>query len=291
MKRYWYGLITVLPSLFCSITFYVIVALVKRGDVLLIGCWIAKNVFSDIVKEKKKKEDGKPRWLFKDIDLTSKERILNRVWWTSFFLFGGILCGVTIVFWQLLLLEESSDCDVNDPSRDCFEVRFLGSRSLQEQDPINCSSAAIQNGTTYVHCYRIVVNFGVATGASYGVFKLSMLAVNLTSSVLLMNKKRKNVQALRIFFTFLFSLASVILFVLGLTPIGLKFFLNNIVIILQTMLTLANTSIFLWGIPWLELTVLNAEKNNLNDIGLENSVAATDENERRQSKEMSEIRT
>lgn len=57
------------------------------------------------------------------------------------------------------------------------------------------------------------------------------------------------------------------------------------------MLTLANTSIFLWGIPWLELTVLNAEKNNLNDIGLENSVAATDENERRQSKEMSEIRT
>ena len=279
MKQYGYNLIVLGPSFIFLLLFDLAICIfyVKSGKLNLIGRWIAKNIFPDIMKEKKK-EDGTPRWLFKDIDLTSKERILKRVWQTFFALFGGILLGTMTVFLELLLLEVSSDCDVNDPSKDCFEVKFSGLGGPKIQDPINCSSAAIQNGTTYVFCYRIVFNLGVATGASYGVFKLSVLVFSLTSRVLLMIKKPETVKALRFIIMSLCIVASLILVGLGLTPFGFGFFLENLIDILQTIVILTNSSIALGGIPWDELTELNGKQNNPNNTGLENPVAATDDN-------------
>ncbi|PFX20459.1 hypothetical protein AWC38_SpisGene15097 [Stylophora pistillata] len=195
MKRYEYGLLAALPPVFFLIVCFIVI-LWKFRDLKLLASSIAKMAFSDILKVKKKKEDGKPKWLFKDIDLTCEKGILFTILATSLMLFTGMLTGTLVMFWQLLLVEVSSDCDVEDPSKDCFEVKFWG---WPKQDPVNCSSASIQDGTTQVLCYKIVFNFGVATGASYGAFKLSMLAYSLGSSVLLMinHEKCRYVQKLK----------------------------------------------------------------------------------------------
>lgn len=285
MKRYEYDLIIALPPIFVIIVSSIAV-FVKFRDRNLIWPWIAKNVFSGILKEKKK-EDGTPRWFFKGIDLTFQREILSTIWFTTSMFFVGMLIGLTLMFWQLLLLEVSSNCDVDDPSKDCFEVKFWG----WKEDPVNCSSAAIQNGITYVYCYKIVVNFGVASGAGYGTFKLSMLAFSLGSNVMLMIEKSNTLLVLRIISTLLVLLAGVIPLVLMTTPSGVAFLSNNLVIIFQAIITLGSSYIFLWNMPWDKLTALNAEKNNLNYSGLENPDAATDDNERSELIELRGRRT
>ena len=270
-----YSLIVLMPSLLSVLIVIFIAVFLKSGDLKLIGRWIARNAFADILKEKKKREDRTSRWLFQDIDLTSKRSILHRVWFATSLLFAGMFSGAMVMFWQLLLLEVSSVCDINDPSKDCFEITVW---EMPKQDPINCSSAAVQNGTTYVLCYKIVFNLGVAIGASYGVFKLSMLAFSLGSSALLMIKKTKTLRASRIVISVLFYFAMAIPAVLKVTSLGVAILSNNLVVFLQIGITALNSTIFLWVIPWYELIVLKDGNNYRNDTGLENPVAATDDN-------------
>lgn len=269
-----YSLIVLMPSLLSVLIVIFIAVFLKSGDLKLIGRWIARNAFADILKEKKKREDRTSRWLFQDIDLTSKRSILHRVWFATSLLFAGMFSGAMVMFWQLLLLEVSSVCDINDPSKDCFEITVW---EMPKQDPINCSSAAVQNGTTYVLCYKIVFNLGVAIGASYGVFKLSVLAFSLGSSALLMIKKTKTLRASRIVISVLFYFAMAIPAVLKVTSLGVAILSNNLVVFLQIVITALNSTIFLWCIPWDEMIVLKTENNYRNDTGLENPVAATDD--------------
>ena len=275
MELWQYSLIVLMPSLLSVLIVIFIAVFLKSGDLKLIGRWIARNAFADILKEKKKREDRTSRWLFQDIDLTSKRSILHRVWFATSLLFAGMFSGAMVMFWQLLLLEVSSVCDINDPSKDWFEITVW---EMPKQDPINCSSAAVQNGTTYVLCYKIVFNLGVAIGASYGVFKLSMLAFSLGSSALLMIKKTKTLRASRIVISVLFYFAMAIPAVLKVTSLGVAILSNNLVVFLQIGITALNSTIFLWVIPWYELIVLKDGNNYRNDTGLENPVAATDDN-------------
>lgn len=275
MELWQYSLIVLMPSLLSVLIVIFIAVFLKSGDLKLIGRWIARNAFADILKEKKKREDRTSRWLFQDIDLTSKRSILHRVWFATSLLFAGMFSGAMVMFWQLLLLEVSSVCDINDPSKDWFEITVW---EMPKQDPINCSSAAVQNGTTYVLCYKIVFNLGVAIGASYGVFKTSMLAFSLGSSALLMIKKTKTLRASRIVISVLFYFAMAIPAVLKVTSLGVAILSNNLVVFLQIGITALNSTIFLWVIPWYELIVLKDGNNYRNDTGLENPVAATDDN-------------
>ena len=60
----------------------------------------------------------------------------------------------------------------------------------------------------------------------------------------------------------------------------------GVIVLLQTLITLANSVIFVWRIPWDKLTELKGRQNNPNNTGLENPnntglenpVAATDDN-------------
>ena len=272
MKQYEYSLIIILPPIIVSILSSIAVYCIFC-DMNLIGRRIIKNVFSDILKEERGK-NGPPRWFFKDIDLTSQAKLQSRICLAYSLLFAVMLSGTLLSFWQLLVLEVSSDCDLEDPSKDCYEVK---SRSWPKQDPINCSSAAIQNGTTYVLCYKIVFNLGLATGANYGIFKLSMLALSLGPSVMLMIKNR----CIRL----KLIIISILPFILVLPPLVLMFttltvgFLSDkSVVIVQAVIIVVNSLIFLWGIPWDKLTELKARQNNPNNTGLENPVAATNDN-------------
>ena len=267
MKRYEYSLIIVTPPFL--IIFVSIFILDKFLDRNRLRRLIAKNVFSDVLKEKR--EGGTSKWLFKDIHITSEKGILPKVLNASYNLFRGILIGTTIIFCQILLFETSSECDLDDPSRDCFEFKSWG---WPNQDPVNCSSAAIQN----VFCIKIVFNLGLASGASYGVFKLCTLAFSLGSSVFLMIENPCCQRAFKIIIWILFVLTLCIPYVLMYTPFGVAFLSNNLIVLLQTLITLANSVIFVWRIPWDKLTELNGKQNNPNNTGLENRVAATDDN-------------
>ena len=141
-----------------------------------ISRWVTTNVFSDIFKEKKKKTccPREARWLFKEIDLTAEDKLLSKVLSKLLMLFTLMFGGVLTLFWLLFVLDVSYDCDEDEFTKDCFERKW----SWKAQDPLNCSSAAvqnlIQNGTIQVACYKIVFNFGLASGVSYGSFNLSM---------------------------------------------------------------------------------------------------------------------
>ena len=280
MKQYCYNLILSLPTIVFFIVYFIVVRAI-RTDVDQHGRWIAKNVFSDIVKEKE--EDGTLRWLFKDIDLTLERRILHRVLVASSYLFLGMLLGANVMFWQLFLVEVSSGCDVNDSSKDCFEITPW---AWTKQDPINCSSAVIQKGTSYVLCYKIVFNFGVAIGASYGVFKMSIMAFSLSSSILLMTKKHKILCVSRIIITLLFIFVISISVVWKMSSLGVAFLSSNITVFLQITVITWNLFIFLWYIPWDKLINLNAERNNVNDNNSENLDSFIDYNKGHLSMEM-----
>lgn len=165
----------------------------------------------------------------------------------------------------------SYDCDEDDLSKDCFERKW----SLKPQDPLNCSSAAVQNlirnGTIQVICNKIVFNFGLATGASYGSFKLSMFAVKVSTSAILLIKKTKILRWVRV---------SVVLLVLGIVislsvvetviPSVAIFFLNHLGAIVQMITTAIIAAVFLCFIPWPELIELKTQRENQQDTVMEN---------------------
>ena len=70
--------------------------------------------------------------------------------------------------------------------------------------PLWTAGAAVRNGTIHVIRYKIVFNFGVAIGASYGAFKLSLLDVNLGAIGLMMIANPKNLRATQFVVGFLF---------------------------------------------------------------------------------------
>lgn len=164
----------------------------RCGKLDRIERWVATNAFSDIFKEEKKTccvtERTHLKWLFKDIDLSKDKRLLLKLQAKFLILCNIMVSSVLITFWQFLVWEASYDCDEDDPTKDCFERKLSG-----KQDPLNCSSAAvqdlIQNETIQVICNRIVFNIGLATTVSYSSLKLLIIAVKVVTDAVLVIKK------------------------------------------------------------------------------------------------------
>ena len=204
MKSDVYGKILLLPPplvTYIPILVFPVMKVFYRKRFDQISLWVATNAFSDIFKEKKKKTccPREARWLFKDIDLTAEEELLSMVLTRLLMLFSFMFGAVLTVFWLLLVLDVSYDCDEDDLSKDCFANKWTS----ELQDPLNCSSAAvqtlIQNGTIQVACYKIVFNFGLASGASYGSFKLSMFAIKVSAGAILRIKTTKMLRLVQMF--------------------------------------------------------------------------------------------
>ena len=276
MKSDAYGKIFLWPPLFVTyapILFLLMAMLCCRIPLDRVSRWVTTNAFSDIFKEKKRKTccPRETKWLFKDNDMTDDEELLSKVR-TRFLMLFYVMFGLVLtIFWQLLVRDVSYDCDEDDLSKDCFERKW----SLKSQDPLNCSSAAVQNlirnGTIQVICNKIVFNFGLATGASYGSFKLSMFAVKVSTSAILLIKKTKILRWVQV---------SVVLLVLGtvislivvetVIPSVAIFFLNHLGAIAQMITTAIIAAVFLCFIPWRELIELKTQRENQQDTVLEN---------------------
>ena len=207
MKRYEYGLIAGLPALATScVPLIIVVALSycckERARALL--HWVVSSAFSAIIT--RKIDNGLTRWYFRDIDLTRSEELLGKVFSSLFVLYFLLFTMASSLFWETLLLKISYSCNTNDGSvtMECFEydiqenVEFWKAFSRLGEDPIDCNNAKVLNGSVGVICYQMVFNIGAASGASYGGFKLSMIAVNAATSAMLLHKRSASVIRTRI---------------------------------------------------------------------------------------------
>ena len=248
-----------------------------------ISRWVATNAFSDIFKEKKKKKKKKKtwlptetRWLFKDIDLTVDKKLLFKVQVRFLFLCYVVFGVVLTAFWQFLVWEQSYDCDEDDPTKDCFERK----RSLKPQDPLNCSSAAVQNlirnGTIQVVCNKLVFNSGLASGVSYGSFKLSMFAFKVGTSAILMIKERKILRWVQVSVGLLVlgTIISLVV-VVGVVPSAAIFFSDHLSTIFQVTAAAVITAFFLFCIPWWDIICLKTQREKPQDTVTENCAEAS----------------
>ena len=259
-----FGVIFILGLVLCVLVYY------YRYKIPLarIICWSATSLFSDIFKEKKKKTGcpGETKWLFKDINLTAQKPLLFKVQ-VAFLTLCFVMFGLVLqTFWQFLVWEASYDCDEDDPTKDCFELKS----SSKRQDPLNCSSAAvqhlIQNGTIQVICHKIVFNLGLATGISYSSFKLLMFVVEAGTGAILMIKTERMLLGVRVSAVVLFLITITPLIVVsGVIPSTQIFFFDHWDTILQITATEILAIAFLCYIPWWKLICLKTLGENQQD--------------------------
>ena len=261
MKEVWYGVIVGLPAFVTAYGPFIIL-LVMGYRVKRLKRWVANNVFHRIIKTKTD-DHGETRWLLKDMDLTEEVEILSKVLSRLFYLFLILFGGVVLLFYQLLLLDVDYNCDHDEKSQDCFKYSLWNWEAIKKfsRDPIDCNSAAARNGTVEVVCYRIVFNFGLAAGASYGGFQLCMVFLNIVTSAMLTAKQAKTIMKVRLFLGIV-SLGLLAAFVtVQVTSLRLIFVSDNLVLALQGMVSVLALYCIVFGIPWKKLIVLK-EVNN-----------------------------
>ena len=267
MKRYDYGLCAGLPAVVTSLVPFIILVLLslcrrEKGTALL--HWIVSNAFSAIIT--KKTDNGLTRWFFRDIDLTTSEEILRKVFASLFGLFFLLFTVASSLFWQTLLLNISHICRPNDDSMECFEydlkenVEFWKAFSRLGDDPIDCNIPKFQNVSVGVICYQIVFNIGAASGAGYGGFKLSLIAVNAATSLMLLHKRAGSITRTKIIVGFLMTAiyAAFLAFQVvesdkGSTSLIVSLDIRSVAIYLQLVMGFFAGFAFVFFIPWKEL--------------------------------------
>lgn len=252
---------------FLLITLSVLIALLLiwlffKNHARSIQRFVLKNVFSEIFKEEQKADGtGETVFLLKGIDLAADKETLSKT--LNGFSLSLVMLAYVVgtMFWQLLLLEVSHSCDENDTTRVCF-ARIAG--KVGPHDSVNCSSPAVQNGTIPVVCYKLVVDFGVATGASYGAFKLFLFAFNVVTSGILMVKTTRVLKEIQWSTMIVLILVSVLMLLIASNVIHVSIdFKSDIwVLSIQIILVVSSTSFLVLYLPWKELIRPNPNENN-----------------------------
>ena len=211
-----------------------------------------KSVWTESIKHIKLKEEE--RWLLKDIDITDfKDK--DKVFLCLFLVLLSICFGCAMIFWRFLLLDTSFSCDDDDNTKDCFEYHFWSLEAFKTlgEDPIDCNSVAVQNGTVRVVCYEMVFNFGLAAGASLGAFKFTMVVLNVATSLMLKVRERNIVCLSRglSFMVFVGLLAALI--AIQATSSFVSFMGGKLVTTIQMLIVVCCAVFFLFGMPWKEL--------------------------------------
>ena len=262
-----YSLLIIIPFLVLLVAAYIVVAVLQRKGKSPFRL-IAIYAFPDVI-EKKTDNNGATRWLLKDIYLEDGSDLLLKVLRSIGALGLALFLCVVMVFFQLLLVDISYSCDLEDKNKDCFEYKVWDT-SRYSKEPINCSSDAVLNGTVDVVCYKIVFNASLAMGASYGTFKISVAVINLATKVLLMIKQTKTICRIRIVLTVLYVGLIVALVVIQYTTWRV-FLVSDIWSNTIQAVAIANVGfVFIICVPWKDLVTLKNVQNNQRDRGMEN---------------------
>lgn len=185
---------------------------------------------------------------------------------------SALIGNVAILFWQILPLDVSYSCEENsEKTMDCFEYHLWNSEAFKKfsRDPIDSNSAAVQNGTVQVVCYKLVFNIGLASGASYGGFQLSMASLNVATTLMLIATKPKTVCRIKTIAILAFLVFFGAIIAIHATSLRISFFSGNLVIILQMITVVFIIVAFVFLIPWNDLIELR-ERDNEQAIGSEN---------------------
>ena len=163
---------------------------------VVIACEPKKSIRNNLGQFKKTKS-------IKDIDNADYSSSFRRPLYCFLYLFLLISGGLATLFFQLFLLKVSymynlptqkcsrllfhvadisHSCEQSDGAKECF--KYDAWNKINE-DRIDCNSAAVENGTTDVICYRIVFSMDIASGASYRGFQLSIVALNVATGAIL----------------------------------------------------------------------------------------------------------
>ena len=250
MKEGEYGFILTLPIL-ATICGFVIWSLIMRYTGNRPYSLVAAYVFSSMIK-KNTDSSGATKWLFINVDLSDKEELLRDVFFSLWLLFLAVLSSVLAVFFRLLLLDVSYTCAQNDDTKDCFEYKLWDTKSFTN-DPIECNSTA----TVDVVCYKLVFNPGLALGASYGAFKLSMALIKLAAIGMLKIEQIKilpcNICNVRIILGILYSILLAGVIAVQTSSWRVYFVSDSLTNAVQMFVILLVVCAFVFEVPWKKL--------------------------------------
>ena len=210
--------------------------------------WLAAYTFPNII-EKKTDENRQTTWQVRDTNLGEGSALLSKLTTSISLLFLTLAAFTLIMFFYLLLINVSYDCDPDEKSKDCFEFKVWDTDRFSNV-PIDCSSAAILNGSVEVVCYEIVFDFSKAVGASYGVFKISIGGLQLLATLILMKKDTKLVTKLQIVMVVAYICLFVTIMVVQFTQLRVYLVSNTIVNVFQVIVIFAATFLFAFLVPW-----------------------------------------
>ena len=271
MKEGLYSLILILPVLVISLVILPItLIIIMRYKGTHPFRLLATYAFSSII-EKKTDNNATTKWQLKKVDLDEKDdnKVLFHVFRGLFLLSYTLFVGVLVMFFQLLLVDISYSCDQDD-NKDCFEYKLLDTNRYSNE-PINCTSDVIQNGTVDVVCYKIVFNAGLAIGASYGSFKVSMAVINLAATVMLMIKQPKTIKKIKIILGLLYLSFTAGIIAVQATALRVFFVSDALANTLQIIVTLSIGCVFVFYMPWGDLITLKNAQTEPEATGVENT--------------------
>ena len=271
MNEGYYNLIVTLPT----VLFMVIIPFAGCICYLKItnfGRLVATYTFPNII-QKKKNANGTVSWQVRDVEIEDGTKLLSRITFGVCLLFGTLIVSILSMFFQLLLLEVSYDCDPDETSKDCFEFKFWDTWSYSNA-PINCTSKAVIDDSVEIICYEIVYNFGTAAGASYGVFKISNGTMELLATLILMRKTTRFVSVVQI--VLLLAAFVFVGVIIGVQASSWRVYLEttNFTYIYQALGTLLLALQFMFLVPWKDLIKkINEERSTRGqELGLDNIV-------------------
>ena len=271
MNEGFYNLIIIVPSV-GSIIIIPLIGFILSLKITNFGRLVATSTFPNIL-QKKKNANGTVSWQVRDVAIEDGTKLLSKITSSFCFLFGTLIITISSMFFQLLFLEVSYDCDPNEKSKDCFEFKSLDPDRYSNA-PINCSSTAAITGSVEIICYEFVYNFGTAVGASYSVFKISNGALELLATLMLMRKTTTFVCKVRtVVVLALVGFVAVIVAVQA-TSWRVYFETTNFGYIYQALGTLIMAFQFAFFVPWKDLIKkINEERSTREqELGLDNIV-------------------
>ena len=172
--------------------------------------------------------------------------------------------GVVLMFYILLLLEVSFKCEPDNKDMDCFKFMMWNWETIKNfsRVAVDCNSPEAKNETVDVVCYEIVFNFGLASGASYGSFQITMAFLNLATTATLMIKQVKTMCKIRVFSTILFLDLVAGFMAVQLTTLHRHLTADNLGFALQGMVSVLTGYLFVFAIPWKNLIALKTAVEN-----------------------------
>lgn len=266
MKHFYYVLLTGAPlaAVVTTVAVLIIIGLVSpccRKKTLNSMGWIISKAFPGILRSKEEMENRSTRWLIHDIDVTDSPH-RGYIIFIMFVVTDALFVLIALVFCQTLLLEVSYNCDLEDPTKECFVFHSMIYPFLKLwDDPVECSE--VSSGDVPVICYRVVFDVSAAVGVSVGTLKVFSAVLTVLTWVLLIPKRATCLNIIQSILVFLLTF--------GVLPVVFIFFNVILPIMLLQLVAIIAVITIIFFLPWDHLIKLQNQQTRYSENGGANS--------------------